>query len=84
MTIGKVHLTKKYARYRIVSPKRFKRGSFRTQKIGTHGTKRIAGVRKSTGRYSTQAILIPKSRYKEGERVIVRKGRASIVHRGRL
>lgn len=80
MTVGKVHLTKRYARYRIKEPNRFKRGSLRTQPLGTHGTKRIAGKLKSNNKYETQAILIPRKRYKAGERVKIVHGRPNITH----
>lgn len=80
MTVGKVHLTKRFARYRITEPSKFKRKTLRTQPIGTHGTKRIAGKLKTTNRFKTQAILIPRKRYLAGEKVVMHKGRPSIVH----
>lgn len=80
MTVGKVHLTKNYARYRILDPRRFVKESLRTQPIGKHGTKRIAGELKSTDKYATQAILIPRQRYEKGERVKMKNGRPIITH----
>jgi len=69
MTIGKVHLTKRYARYRMRNPGEFIHGSFRTQDIGRLGhTKRIAGRLKSTGRWATQAILVNIKDWKRGYR----------------
>lgn len=73
------HFTKKYARYRIRSPKLFKKGSFRTQDIGRKGhSKRIAGILKS-GRWATQSMLISRRDYAKGMRVIKSYGRPAIV-----
>lgn len=60
MTIGKVHMTEKYARFRIKEPGKFKR--LRTQTLGEH-VKRVAGQLKSTGNWNTQAILVEKAAY---------------------
>jgi len=79
MVIGKVHLTKRYARYRIRNPKRFIRSSLRTHDIGRKGhSKRIAGRLKSTGRWATQTILVTRKDYKKGVRVRTRNGRTVI------
>jgi hypothetical protein len=79
MTIGKVHLTGRYARYRIRSPKSFKKGTFRTQDIGRIGhTKRIAGILKS-GKWATQSVLVSRPDYAKGVRVVKRYGRPAIV-----
>jgi hypothetical protein len=75
------HLTKNYARFRILDPKRFVKESMRTQKLGTHGTKRITGELKTNGEYATQAILIPRARYAKGDRVKMKDGRPIIVHK---
>lgn len=66
MVVGGVHLTKNYARYRLIDPKKFIAGSLRTHDIGRKGhTKRIAGRLKSTGRWTTQAILILRDDYRK-------------------
>lgn len=79
MAYKQPHFTKKYARYRIQNPKLFEKSSFRTHDIGRAGhSKRIAGIKKSTGRYETQAILISKSDYKKGYRVKEKYGRPVI------
>jgi hypothetical protein len=76
----KPHLTKRYARYRQQNPKLFKKGSFLTQDIGREGhSKRIAGIKKSTGEYETQAILISRKDYARGTRVKNVKGRPVII-----
>jgi hypothetical protein len=79
MVIGKVHLTEKFARYRIKSPGIFKKGSMRTQALGESGDKRIAGRLKKNNEWETQAILLPLKKYKRGERVKIVNGRAKIV-----
>ena len=59
MVLGKVHFTKRFERHRIKSPSLFKKGSFRTHDIGMKGgSKRIAGVLKSSNKWATQAVLI--------------------------
>ena len=68
MTIGKVHLTEAYARFRLAQPGRFKPKSFRIQKLGK-GIERVAGKLKSTGKWQTQSVLIPKPLYEKGMRV---------------
>jgi hypothetical protein len=80
MTVGKVHLTKRFARYRIKNPSQFKKSTLRTQPLGTHGTKRITGKLKQSNKWDTQAILIPRKRYKAGERVTMVHGRPNITH----
>jgi len=70
MVIGKVHLTKNYARYRQIDPEKFVPGSFRTHDIGRTGhTKRIAGRLRSTGKWATQSILIARDDYNKGLRL---------------
>jgi hypothetical protein len=70
MVIGRLHLTKDYARYRIRDPGDFIPGSFRTQDIGRKGhTKRIAGRLKRSGKWATQAILIDINDYMAGMRL---------------
>ena len=70
MTIGKVHLTKKYARFRIENPRKFRSGSFRTQTLSEKkGVKRIAGRLKTNNKWKTQSILIARKNYNKGIRV---------------
>lgn len=68
MTIGRVHLTKHYARFRMREPNRFIHGSFRTQTLGKNA-KRIAGRLKTTGQWKTQAFLIKRGAYEKGFRL---------------
>jgi hypothetical protein len=76
----KPRFTKRYVRYRIEEPSKFRAGSFRMQDIGRKGhSKRIAGQLRKSGKWKTQAILIAKGDYKEGTRVAKTKGRAVIV-----
>jgi hypothetical protein len=78
--IKKPHFTGKYARYRILDPKKFIEGSLRTHDIGRKGhSKRIAGELKSTGEWKTQAFLITKKDYKKGYRVGKKYGRPAII-----
>jgi hypothetical protein len=78
--IKKPHLTKKYARYRVQEPSLFEKSSFRTQDIGRkEHSKRIAGIKKSSGKYETQAILIAKKDYEKGTKVKLKYGRPVIV-----
>lgn len=79
MTVGKVHLTEHFARYRIEPPSHFVKNSLRLQHLGKHGTERIAGRLKKDG-WKTQAILVPRERYEHGERVKIVKGRPIITH----
>ena len=75
----KPHLTTQYARYRIRNPSAFVRGSFRTHDIGRPmHSKRIAGRLKSTGKWSTQSMLITRSDYNKGYRIKMRYGRPVI------
>lgn len=70
MVVGGVHLTKNYARYRLIDPGKFVPGSLRTHDIGRKGhTKRIAGRLRSTGKWATQAILIAREDYRKGMRL---------------
>jgi hypothetical protein len=74
------HLTKRYARYRVQEPRLFEKESLRTQDIGRKGhSKRIAGIKKSTGKYETQAILISRPDYAKGTRVKLKYGRPAII-----
>lgn len=62
----KVHVPKtgRYVRVRVKSPKSFKPKSFRTHDIGRAGhSKRVAGKLKKSGRWGTQAYLIPKKEF---------------------
>jgi hypothetical protein len=79
MVVGKVHLTKNYARYRQINPSKFIAGSFRTQELGLRGhTKRIAGRLKKTGKWATQSILLKRNDYDHGLRLS--KNRRLIQH----
>jgi len=79
MTIGEIHLTKNYARYRIIDPEEFIKGSFKTMDVGRKGhTKIIRGRLKENGRWATQAILINKEDYLAGVRVVFKNGRPHI------
>jgi len=70
MVVGRVHLTKRYARYRQIDPEKFIPGSFRTHDIGRPGhTKRIAGRLKSTGKWATQSMLVSREDYAKGLRL---------------
>lgn len=76
----KKHFTRRYVRFRIRSPRRFKRSSFRTQDIGRKGhSKRIAGRLKSTGKFATQSILVTRKDYRKGFRVRRKGGRPAIM-----
>lgn len=78
----KVHITKKYMRYRLRSPSQFIRGSFRTHDFGRVGhSKRIAGRLKRNNLWATQAILITRSDYKKGLRVKKVNGRFEIYRK---
>lgn len=57
----KPEITENYIRFRIEMPDKFKKGSFRTDDIGRVGyTKRIAGIKKYSGKWATQSFLISK------------------------
>jgi len=57
----KKHKTKGYTRYRIRSPKLFKKTSFRTLDVGRPGHHQLIRARlKSTGKYATQAVIVEK------------------------
>jgi len=57
----KKHGTKNYVRYRIMSPKLFKKSSFRTLDIGRPKKHMlIRGKLKSTGAWKTQAVIVEK------------------------
>lgn len=72
----KVHMTKRYVRYRIREPKDFVKNSFRTHDIGRVGhTKRIAGILKKSGKWATQAIIVNRKDYEQGLRVRMIRGR---------
>ena len=73
------HFTKKYARYRIKSPAKFKKSSFRAHDIGRPGhSKRIAGRLKKTNRWRTQSVLVTRKDYRAGKRVKKIRGRPVI------
>jgi hypothetical protein len=78
--IKKVHLTKRYARYRIMSPSLFEKSSFKTHDIGRKGhSKRITGILKSDGKWATQSVLVAREDYEKGVRVKIKYGRPVIV-----
>lgn len=61
-----VELTDRYLRIRVRSPGVFKEKSFRTDDIGRKGhSKRIAGIRKKTGKWATQTWLINRKDLRE-------------------
>lgn len=62
LTIGRVHMTEKYARFRIKEPSKFKK--LRTQTLNDQ-VKRIAGQLKSTGDWDTQAILVDRKAFEK-------------------
>jgi hypothetical protein len=70
LVIGKVHLTKSYARYRVRGPSSFKKESFRTISL-KHGLKAVIGVRRNGVSSGVQAILVPKRLYRKGTRIRV-------------
>jgi len=70
MTIGKVHLTKRYARYRLKSPSKFRKGTFKTLDVGRKGhTKIIIGRPRGKETTEAQAILISRKDYDNGMRL---------------
>lgn len=70
MTIGNVHLTKRYARYRIKSPSKFQKGTFKTIDVGRIGhTKIIIGRPKGQETTEAQAVLISIKDYEHGIRL---------------
>ena len=76
----KPHLTKRYARYRIKSPRLFIKSSFRTHDIGRAGhSKRIAGKLKRGRKWATQSVLISRKDYNKGTRVKMKNNRPYIV-----
>ena len=84
MTIGKVHLTKHYARYRIRNPTTFQPYSFRTLDIGRKGhSKAVIGRLKGKTSATIQAILIKRKDYARGLRVKLHNGKALIYRRQR-
>lgn len=57
-----IEVTKRFVRVRVRDPKVFKKSTFRTHDIGRKGhSKRIAGIRKKTGKWGTQSFLISRS-----------------------
>ena len=61
MGIIKFHETKRYKRYRIKSPRLFKKSSFRTLDIGRPKKHMlIRGKLKSTGEWKTQSVIVEK------------------------
>lgn len=63
MTIGKVHYTEKYARYRQKNPSLFQKGSFRIIDVGRPGhTKLIIGKLKGKTTTTVQSILKERKR----------------------
>jgi hypothetical protein len=66
--IGKVHLTKQYARYRLRDPREF--SAFRTKDVGRVGhTKIVVGKLRKGGQWVTQSILVNRNDYEKGLRV---------------
>ena len=55
-----VEIKGKILRVRVKNPKMFRRGTFRTQDVGSRGhTMRVGGRLKSTGRWETQSWRFP-------------------------
>jgi len=70
----KRHRTKSYVRYRIRSPRLFKKSSFRTLDVGRRGHHQLIRARlKSTGKYATQAVIVEKGT--KPSRQILKKAR---------
>ena len=68
----RVHLTARYARYRVREPSRFDKSSLRTVRAGKWArgkAKLIRGALKSSGAYHTQAVLLKRKAYRAGYRV---------------
>ena len=64
-----VELKENYYFIRVLAPEEFKEGSLRTDDVGRlHHTLRIVGIRKSTGKYTTQAWRLHK------DDVVIRNG----------
>lgn len=83
MTIGQVHLTEKYARYRLKDPKRF--SSFRIKDIGRpKHTKIVVGRLKKSGKWETQSILVARNDYNKGLRVAFTEGKRPVIVRKKL
>lgn len=59
--VGTTRLTKRYRRKRMAQPGSFRKGSFRTIRIGK-GKKAIIGKSKRTGKMRLQSILTPRKR----------------------
>ena len=77
MVLGKVHLTGNYARYRIRTPSRFDKSSFRTLPAGKWAkgkAKEIRGPLKKSGKWHTQAVLLNRTAYDKGYRVSHKRG----------
>lgn len=73
----RAELKKNYYFVRVESPKKFKRGTFRAQDVGRHGhTLRIAAVKRSTGKWATQAWRLHKSDVRVAGGKLVGKTRA--------
>lgn len=71
---GRVHLTTRFARYRVLSPRLFVTGSLRTQDVGRKGhSKRIAGRLKKSGKWATQSFLVSRKDYDKGLRYSLTK-----------
>lgn len=81
MVIGKAHITKRYERWRIRNPDKFKKRSFRTHDIGRKGySKRIAGQLKKTGKWATQSLLISRNE-PEYKKKKLRKNAKNMIRR---
>lgn len=59
--VGTTRTTKNFRRKRLAQPASFKKGSFRTIKIG-RGKSAVIGRSKATGKYKIQAVLTPRKK----------------------
>lgn len=63
--LQKKHYHSQYRRERIRNPAEFRKGSFRTKKVGTRGSKIIVGKLKRGKKMVLQAILHKKRKEKK-------------------
>lgn len=59
--VGTTRTTKRYRRKRMAQPSSFRKGSFRTIRIGK-GKKAIIGKSKRTGKMRLQSVLTPRKK----------------------
>jgi hypothetical protein len=86
VTIGSVHLTSNYARFRVRNPWTFTPSSFRTIGIGSNQRFKAVVGHLKTGKRKTkvQTVLIPRSDYAKGWSVQLNKHtRSFVITKGR-